>query len=257
MVNLLDITIEQSKSGVGGCSLDVELYADREAMDDIVDIEVLFAAIKTDGHYPLFTCSCGCFGCGGYYVDVACRDDFWILRNKYDPNSDKLIAEFEYRFPWEQVFIAITKIRDCIRAILTDWPNERILSGISSAFDPAVVFADKEITLREVEDGVDQEMFTRYLDLVNAEAQLNGKVFVFYSEESCGVRWMERGLEMASLSGWLVSPDDLADFERCFNAYYKENRSQEAIRFNDVYFPQMISVFWSLNRSGELVITFS
>ncbi|MBI5930607.1 MAG: hypothetical protein HY862_14965 [Chloroflexi bacterium] len=60
-------------------------------------------AIHTNGRIPLFNCQCGFFGCGGYYVDVECTDEAWILRNRYDPNTEKLQQEFEYRISWEQV----------------------------------------------------------------------------------------------------------------------------------------------------------
>ncbi len=73
-------------------------------MPYVLDNYVFFkTAIHTSGRLPLFTCGCGYFGCGGYYVDVECTDEAWILRNRYDPNTEELQQEFEYRISWEQV----------------------------------------------------------------------------------------------------------------------------------------------------------
>lgn len=37
-------------------------------------VEQFFDSLLYPGEYPMFTCTCGIFGCGGYYVNVIRRD---------------------------------------------------------------------------------------------------------------------------------------------------------------------------------------
>ncbi|MFE5318358.1 hypothetical protein ACFQ88_06590 [Paenibacillus sp. NPDC056579] len=38
--------------------------------DEVFVEEEFFKSLLNPGKYPLFTCTCGIFGCGGYYVQV-------------------------------------------------------------------------------------------------------------------------------------------------------------------------------------------
>lgn len=50
----------------------ISLYINGNKLDeDEVFVEdVFFNSLLYSGKYPMFTCTCGIFGCGGYYVDV-------------------------------------------------------------------------------------------------------------------------------------------------------------------------------------------
>lgn len=88
-------------------------------------------ATQQSGRYALFTCSCGIFGCGGYWVDVECTEDAWVLRNGFapydadEPEEQVLIFAFEYRIPWEQVVAAIAQIRAALLILLSRMPDRR------------------------------------------------------------------------------------------------------------------------------------
>ena len=252
--NWLTINITHEESELGVISIYAEVFVDRERWADYLDIEVFFEALENSGHHPLFTCGCGVFGCGGYYVDVECAENEWIWRNKYDPQGDEVIAEFEYRFSWRYVYEVATKVRDYIRDLLKHNPGAKFRTGVSGTFDVNVVFAgNNQISLREAKGGVDQEMFDRYMAIVEAEAQRMGKVFYFNCEESSSVLWEEMGLEMARLSGWLLEPEEVTIFDRFYD---KKDESAEYYMFASKYYPKMRDVSWEVNKEGVLAISF-
>lgn len=255
MLNLLEIVLNHEKSPIRGISLYANVYVDRKEWADILDIDEFFHAIEQSGRYPLFTCGCGCFGCSGYYVDVECAENEWILRNKYDPLSEEIVEESETRFSWRNVYTEATKIRDCIREICKEQGSELIASGVSGAFEAnTLIEGNHMISLREVSDGVDQAQFERYLSIVEAEAKRVGKEFYFHSEESCSARWEEKGLEMADLSGWLLEPEEMTDFISWIDAY---NQGNDIQGLSQRYYPQLRGVEWSLSKSGDLSISFT
>lgn len=104
-----------------------------EQLPEVLDISQFFTAIHTSGRYPLFTCGCGVFGCGGYYVDVECTRDAWILKNRYastfDPDNAPLIEECEYHIPWEDVKKAAHEIRDLLKISRQGKPGITISVG--------------------------------------------------------------------------------------------------------------------------------
>lgn len=255
MLNFLEITLRHEASPARGISLYVEIYIDGKAWADILDIDEFFHAIEQSGRYPLFTCQCGCFGCSGYYVDVECAENEWILRNKFDPLSEEMVEESEYRISWRNIYTVATKLRDFIRKYCIEQGTERISSGASGFFAARDLLEGKDlISLREVSGGVDTAKFERYLSLVKAEAKRLGKEFYFYSEESCSVRWEEKGLEMASLSGWLLEPEEMKEFLYWIDAYHQENDIQE---LSQKYFSKLRGVEWAVSKSGDLSIFFT
>jgi hypothetical protein len=72
--------------GVGDNEPTLGLYGaavvNGQELPDVHDIDVFFEALTNSGPLPLFTCTCGVFGCGGYYIGVAHGADAWIWRNR-------------------------------------------------------------------------------------------------------------------------------------------------------------------------------
>ncbi|WP_052714227.1 hypothetical protein [Paenibacillus dauci] len=62
------------------------------AEDEILVIDEFFDSLLRPGKYPLFTCTCGIFGCGGYYVEVIhdTHSITWITEQS--PFEDQLIS---------------------------------------------------------------------------------------------------------------------------------------------------------------------
>ena len=97
----IKITIEQEFVEDG--PMFVSVYINGQTMYGILNLEAFFAVKEQQGQMPLFTCGCGDFGCGGYFVDVACTDEALILHNSYHRFNHTLEAEFEYFLDWQQV----------------------------------------------------------------------------------------------------------------------------------------------------------
>ncbi|HCI81357.1 MAG TPA: hypothetical protein DHW02_16890 [Ktedonobacter sp.] len=98
------ITTElELESPVDSSAISIQVNINGENLPEILNVEEFFALKEHDGLVPLFTCVCGDFGCGGYYVDVACTDTDLILRNSYHRFNRSLQSTFEYHLDWQQV----------------------------------------------------------------------------------------------------------------------------------------------------------
>lgn len=97
----IKIAIEQEHVDDG--AMFVSVYINGHDMPKILDVETFFAIKQHNGLAPLFTCGCGDFGCGGYYVDVSCTDTALVLHNSYHRFNHTLQSEFEYHLDWQEV----------------------------------------------------------------------------------------------------------------------------------------------------------
>jgi hypothetical protein len=95
------IAIEQEHPD--GDALFIQVRINGDDVPACLDIEAFFTLKEASGLVPLFTCGCGVFGCGGYYVGVSCTDEALILRNSYHRGNRSLQAAFEYHLDWQQV----------------------------------------------------------------------------------------------------------------------------------------------------------
>jgi hypothetical protein len=113
----------------------IRIVINGEQLPEVFAPCAMLRAIVQSGRYPLFTCTCGIFGCGGYWVDVECSMDAWIWRNGYypadedEPEEQSLLYKFEYRIPWSQVQTAIVEIRDAILTLREKQSNLLFLSA--------------------------------------------------------------------------------------------------------------------------------
>ena len=97
----LEITIKQEDSD--GEAMFVSVQINGKDMPGILNVGAFFSIKKNHERVPLFTCGCGVFDCGGYYVNVFCTDTVLILRNSYHRFHQTLESEFEYQLDWQQV----------------------------------------------------------------------------------------------------------------------------------------------------------
>lgn len=73
--------------------------------DEVFIVEEFFKSLLSPGTYPLFTCTCGIFGCGGYYVEVIHEAGRIIWLTKQSPFKDQTIeSSNKFIFSWAQIF---------------------------------------------------------------------------------------------------------------------------------------------------------
>ncbi|MOA09204.1 hypothetical protein D3C78_1290180 [compost metagenome] len=72
--------------------------------DEVFVVEEFFKSILNPGIYPLFTCTCGIFGCGGYYVEVIHEFESVIWLTEQSPFDDRTVkSSNKFIFSWEQI----------------------------------------------------------------------------------------------------------------------------------------------------------
>lgn len=113
----IKITIEQESADDSAMFVDdgatfIQVHINGNALPGILNVEEFFNIKQQNGLVPLFTCGCGDFGCGGYYVNVSSTESGLILHNSYHRFNRSLQSEFEYHLDWQQV-------RDVAEEILT------------------------------------------------------------------------------------------------------------------------------------------
>ncbi len=123
----IKIAIEQESIDDG--PLFVSVYINGHDMPKILDVETFFALKGLHGHVPLFTCGCGDFGCGGYYVNVSSTDMGLLLQNSYHRFSHLLQEEFEYRLDWQQIRGIAEEILVYLQKIREHNPQAYVTTG--------------------------------------------------------------------------------------------------------------------------------
>jgi hypothetical protein len=87
---------------------------------------------------PIFNCSCGCFGCGGYYVDVTVTADALVWENRYSPFMSAASAEqgigeplarWRYAFDWANVRDVAGELLAAIYTAQAHSPNGEVGYG--------------------------------------------------------------------------------------------------------------------------------
>lgn len=97
----IKIAIEQEYVDDG--AMFISVYINGSIMPNILDVEAFFAIKQQNGLVPLFTCGCGDFDCGGYYVNVSCTDTALVLHNSYHRFNRTLQSQFQYHLDWQEV----------------------------------------------------------------------------------------------------------------------------------------------------------
>ncbi|GGF69417.1 hypothetical protein GCM10010912_13160 [Paenibacillus albidus] len=72
--------------------------------DEVFVEDVFLKSLLYSGKYPMFTCTCGIFGCGGYYVDVLLNNETVIWTTHQSLFEDKAIkSSNKFVFSWSNI----------------------------------------------------------------------------------------------------------------------------------------------------------
>lgn len=130
----------------------VTALANGRALPDVLDVDEFFRALKGAGRVsaagvgvrrrskslppparrlPIFNCSCGCFGCGGYYVDVTLTPEALIWENAYTNEGARAEPRdrWRYAFPWHNVREVAGELIAAIYTARAQHPNCEIRYG--------------------------------------------------------------------------------------------------------------------------------
>jgi hypothetical protein len=123
----IKINIEQESVDDGAIFIRVKI--NDNDLPGILNVEAFFAIKQENELVPLFTCGCGDFGCGGYYVNVSCADTALILRNSYHHFNQSLQSELDYKLDWQQVRNIAEEILTYLEKIREGKPKAYVTSG--------------------------------------------------------------------------------------------------------------------------------
>jgi hypothetical protein len=130
----IQIEMEKSPASNNALSIFVQLLINNKKMNDILDIDAFFDLLINQGASPLFTCTCGNFGCSGYYVQILHQDKGILLKNSYYPdaqwNREKVIEKFEYFICWNNVNHIAKKLLRFLNQVVKQYPHFEIYSGV-------------------------------------------------------------------------------------------------------------------------------
>lgn len=131
----ITISHEPSPASTNGIGVWVRVSLDGEQQPDILDIDEFFQALATrpTGLVPLFTCECGSFGCGGYWIASDVEPEAWIWRNRYHATEETLSAECEQRVPWAASERVAWQLLMTLEELATWYPEAEIFSGTYGA----------------------------------------------------------------------------------------------------------------------------
>ncbi|MHB8597250.1 MAG: hypothetical protein ACYDER_10605 [Ktedonobacteraceae bacterium] len=123
----IKIVIEQEQVDNG--ALFIQGRINDTDLPGIFNVEAFFAIKESKGLVPLFTCGCGIFGCGGYFVNISCTDTALILQNSYHRFNRSLQAEFEYHLDWQQVSNIAQEIFSYLQKLYERNPQAYVTTG--------------------------------------------------------------------------------------------------------------------------------
>jgi hypothetical protein len=100
--------------------------------DEVFVIDEFFNSLLYPAKYPMFTCTCGIFGCGGYYVEVRHVEETVIWQTEQHPFSDKSIkSSNKFIFPLsniidfaEELVRKLAELRDLMLSHGLDYRND-------------------------------------------------------------------------------------------------------------------------------------
>ena len=113
----------------------IRLNEDEEAVFVVAEF---FNSLTQQGKFLMFTCSCGIFDCGGFYVDVLYKKKavIWSLeQSSYE----------EYIFPGENIVLIANKLIEN----LTELNNLMKENGLRTYYDVNTFRENLEIFLKE------------------------------------------------------------------------------------------------------------
>ncbi|HEX9063369.1 MAG TPA: hypothetical protein VF941_24620 [Clostridia bacterium] len=113
---------------------DINLFINELLLDkDVVFVvDEFFDSLTKEGEYPMFTCTCGIFECGGYNVDVFHKKDLIVWVTEEIPFQDKSIeSSNRFTFSWDNTIDFAKQLA----AKLNDLNNLRIENGYKASYN--------------------------------------------------------------------------------------------------------------------------
>lgn len=101
--------------------------------EEVFVIEQFFESLLHGGDFPMFTCTCGIFGCGGYFVNVAhtTKGITWKMENIPLKLLQNEKPPTKFHFTWE----VITTAAQQLLSLLEDLRNIHIEHGLKFHYD--------------------------------------------------------------------------------------------------------------------------
>lgn len=101
--------------------------------DEVFVIDQFFESLLHVGDFPMFTCTCGIFGCGGYFVNVAHTSEGITWKTERTPFKELQHQEqpTKFNFTWE----VITKATQQLLSLLEDLHNVHIEHSLKFDYD--------------------------------------------------------------------------------------------------------------------------
>lgn len=142
-VNNLDLRVEVSDGKRSAAYRDpiawvhLDLYLNEEKVSGNLNIHELFTRLNQSGLLPLFTCTCGIFGCGGHYIDVRLGKDNITLKNAYAPNDEPdsskeyLRQEFEYNISLKTWYLLLQDLLNKIILVAMENKLNKMVIGVA------------------------------------------------------------------------------------------------------------------------------
>ncbi|MDQ0114040.1 hypothetical protein [Paenibacillus harenae] len=83
-----------------------------EHADEVFVITEFFNSLACERKFPMFTCSCGIFGCGGFYIDVYHKKESVIWCTEQSSNKKHIFSRENIRFVAEELIDKLTELND-------------------------------------------------------------------------------------------------------------------------------------------------
>jgi len=147
----LTITIDPvEESPIGGVYFLVRASVNGEPLSDVLDVDEFFKSVAPldslvatqnkksskarlapiTERLPLFNCTCGFFGCGGYYVDVTVTTTALLWESTFIHTSSQPPRRFT--FSWENIRTVSEAVIYGIINAMSQYPKTEIGSGVMS-----------------------------------------------------------------------------------------------------------------------------
>lgn len=127
----VSISPYEANLALDGYVFTVTAIVNGRSLPDWLDVDEFFSSLHQSGRLPIFNCSCGCLGCGGYYMDVhaEARSVTWANRYKTDGKREAPFDDCFYRFAREDIRNAAGELLATLYTITGQNPGAEVRSG--------------------------------------------------------------------------------------------------------------------------------
>lgn len=92
--------------------------------DEVFVIDEFFNSLAKQGEVPMYTCSCGNFECGGFYINVMYKKDIVIWKTEQLPSQKFTFSKTNVLLFAEKLMKELEKLNDAL-----------LLSGLTPFYD--------------------------------------------------------------------------------------------------------------------------